>query len=225
VEVSTDNGTTWHPASGRGSWTYTWTPTAAGTATILVRGVDDSGNIQAVPTSRSVTVNGLNCPCSAWPATAVPVVASSIDTRVLNVGVKFRVDVNGYIKAIRFYKGAANTGTHTGALWTSGGTLLGSGNFASETTTGWQQMNFGTAIPVTANTVYVAGYRAPVGRTAADNNYFATAGVDNGPVHLLRNGVSGSNGVFTSGGTALRFPSTAASSTNYWVDIVFSTTP
>ena len=26
VEVSTDDGTTWHRASGTGSWTYTWTP-------------------------------------------------------------------------------------------------------------------------------------------------------------------------------------------------------
>ena len=26
VEVSTDGGTTWHPATGRGTWTYTWTP-------------------------------------------------------------------------------------------------------------------------------------------------------------------------------------------------------
>src|SRR5262249_20324830 len=26
VEVSTDGGWTWHPASGRGTWTYTWIP-------------------------------------------------------------------------------------------------------------------------------------------------------------------------------------------------------
>src|SRR5207244_387984 len=30
VEVSIDGGATWHPAAGRESWTYTWTPTVAG---------------------------------------------------------------------------------------------------------------------------------------------------------------------------------------------------
>ncbi len=28
VEVSTDNGTTWQPATGLGNWSYSWTPTA-----------------------------------------------------------------------------------------------------------------------------------------------------------------------------------------------------
>ncbi len=55
IEVSVD-GATWHPATGRNAWSYTWTPTANGSATIRSRAVDDSGNIQATPTSRSVTV-------------------------------------------------------------------------------------------------------------------------------------------------------------------------
>ena len=55
VEVSVD-GATWHPATGRASWSYTWTPTANGVATIRSRAIDDSGNIQGTPTSRSVTV-------------------------------------------------------------------------------------------------------------------------------------------------------------------------
>ena len=42
VEVSTDNGATWHRATGRGTWTYTFTPTANGTITIRSRGADDS---------------------------------------------------------------------------------------------------------------------------------------------------------------------------------------
>ena len=41
TEVSTDDGATWHPAVGRTSWTYAWTPTAAGPVTILARSVDD----------------------------------------------------------------------------------------------------------------------------------------------------------------------------------------
>jgi Bacterial Ig domain len=46
VEVSVDGGTTWHPANGRESWSYTWTPTASGQVTILSRAADDSGNLE-----------------------------------------------------------------------------------------------------------------------------------------------------------------------------------
>jgi hypothetical protein len=64
------------------------------------------------------------CPCTIWPSSAVPTVASVSDTRSTEVGVKFRSDVNGFVAAIRFYKGAANTGTHTANLWTASGTSL-----------------------------------------------------------------------------------------------------
>src|SRR5438045_8752898 len=47
VEVSVDNGATWHPATGRESWTFAWTPTAAGTtATVRARAADDSGHLE-----------------------------------------------------------------------------------------------------------------------------------------------------------------------------------
>jgi hypothetical protein len=225
VEVSTDNGATWHPVAGRGSWSYTWTPTASGTATILARAVDDSGNIQATPTSRSVTVGAAVCPCSAFLASATPTVASVSSTTVTNLGVKFRTTQNGFITGIRFYKGSGNTGTHTAALWTSTGTLLASTPFVNETGSGWQQVNFAVPVPVTANTVYTASYRAPRGRYAADTGYFANAGVDSGPIHLMRDGESGGNGVFITGGTAVRFPTSTSQATNYWVDIVFMPSP
>ena len=45
VELSVDGGTNWHPAIGRTSWSYEWTPDRAGTVSILSRAVDDSGNL------------------------------------------------------------------------------------------------------------------------------------------------------------------------------------
>ena len=56
VEVSVDGGSTWHPANGRGSWSYPWTPGPAGPATIKARAVDDSGNIESTPQSVNVTI-------------------------------------------------------------------------------------------------------------------------------------------------------------------------
>ena len=46
VEVSVDGGATWHPATGRESWSYTWTPAASGQVTVLSRAADDSGNLE-----------------------------------------------------------------------------------------------------------------------------------------------------------------------------------
>ena len=43
VEVSVDNGDTWHPADGREAWSYEWTPAETGSATILSRAVDAAG--------------------------------------------------------------------------------------------------------------------------------------------------------------------------------------
>ena len=137
---------------------------------------------------------------------------------------KFTSDVNGLIQGIRFYKGAANTGTHIGSLWTASGTKLASATFTGETASGWQQVNFATPVSITANTVYVASYFAPAGHYAGDGNYFAASGVDNAPLHALKDGVSGGNGVYRYG-TASGFPNLTFNSENYWVDVVFSTGP
>jgi hypothetical protein len=119
VEVSLD-GTTWHPASGTGSWTYTWTPNVEGTITIRSRATDDSGNIGQPSTGVTVTVYRV-CPCSIWDSTATPAVASANDPAGVELGVRFRSDNAGNIKGIRFYKGASNVGPHTGKLWTATG--------------------------------------------------------------------------------------------------------
>jgi hypothetical protein len=130
--------------------------------------------------------------------------------------------VNGSITGIRFYKGTGNTGTHVGNLWTTSGTKLASVTFNNETASGWQQALFSTPVAITAGTVYVASYLAPAGHYAADNGYFASAGVDNAPLHALQDGVSGGNGVYAYGSTS-SFPNNTWQSSNYWVDLVYST--
>ena len=56
VEVSTDGGQTWHPATGRESWSYAWTPLTAGSLNILSRAVDDSANLETPSSGIGVTV-------------------------------------------------------------------------------------------------------------------------------------------------------------------------
>ena len=74
VEVSTDDGATWHPAIGRESWTFTWTPAASGTAVLKSRAVDDSGNQEIPSAGVSVSVQRV-CPCSLWNDSTIPAVA------------------------------------------------------------------------------------------------------------------------------------------------------
>jgi hypothetical protein len=221
VEVSVDGGTTWHAVTGRTTWSYTWSPANSGPAVIKSRAVDDSGNLEAPSAGVSVTVQLGSGPFSIWAPSAVPAVAADIDGSSVELGVKFRSDVAGYVTGVRFYKGSMNTGTHVGTLWSSTGTALASATFTNETASGWQQVNFSSPVAVSANTTYVVSYHAPNGHYAGDNNYFATTGADYGPLHALASGVDGGDGVYASG-TASAFPSSSYQSTNYWVDVVFS---
>jgi len=218
VEVSTDNGATWHPATGRASWTYTWSARGSGATVIRVRATDDSANVGADATV-TVTVGARTCPCTIWDAGATPAIPTDPDSSATEVGTKFRADVAGQVTAIRFYKGSVNTGTHVGRLWSASGTQLASVTFAGESASGWQQANLSTPVTLTAGTTYVVSYYAPNGRYAADPGYFATEGVDSAPLHALRDGIDGVNGVYRLG---TGFPTLAWESANYWVDVVFA---
>jgi len=218
VEVSTD-GSTWHRASGTAAWSYTWTPTAIGPATLRARATDDSANTGAPSAGVTVNVGRRACPCSLWPATAVPANPSEPDSSAVELGVKFRTDIAGSITGIRFYKGSQNTGTHVGRLWSASGTLLRSATFSGETAGGWQRVTFPSPVPVSANTTYIASYAAPNGHYADDVGAFSGAGVDSPPLHALRSGVDGPNGVWGELGT---FPTNDFADSNYWVDVTFS---
>jgi hypothetical protein len=224
VEVSVDGGTTWHPANGRTSWSYTFTPTANGQITIKTRATDDSARMEVPGAGINVTVGSgpVTCPCTIWASGEAPSNPAENDPAAVELGVKFRAAQDGVITGVRFYKGTGNTGTHVGKLWTSAGTLLASATFSGETSTGWQQVNFPSPVAITANTTYVASYYAPAGHYAADNGVFASSGVTRGPLTALQDGVSGGNAVYRYG-TGGGFPNNTYQSSNYWVDVVFNT--
>ena len=228
VEISIDNKVTWHPANGRGSWTYSFTAPANTTLTIFSRAVDDSGNIEIPTSSITMTVGtgsggggggSPTCTGCIWPSGPTPATTDP-DTNSVEVGVKFRSDVAGNVTAVRFYRASTNAGPHAGHLWTSTGTLLGSVTFSGESASGWQQQNFTTPIPISANTTYVVSYFAPSGHYSTNSGYFTSAGVDTPPLHALSSAAAGGNGVYSYGASSV-FPSSTFSDENYWVDLVF----
>ena len=210
--------------------TATLTPSAAlansTTYTISVTGgaggvKDLTGNpLASTVTSSFTTAAVTSTTFSLFDNTGTPTVIDNGDGKAIEVGVKIRADVNGYLTGVRFYKAAGNNGTHTAHLWSSTGQLLATATFTSETTSGWQQVNFATPVAITAGATYVASYHTTSGHYSATRNFFGSA-VDSGPLHGLANGTS-SNGVYAYG--AGGFPTQSYQSTNYWVDAVFSTT-
>ncbi len=215
---------TWSIASGvlptglsltGGTGVISGTPTAIGTFNFTARVTAANG--QSVTKPLSIFISTL---VTLWPSTATPGLVDAGADSPVELGVKFRSDVNGSITGIRFYKASTNTGTHVANLWTSNGTLLTTVTFTGETASGWQQVLFSNSVPITANTVYVVSYHANNGHYSADLNYFATTGVDSPPLHALATGVSGGNGVYGYGSTSV-FPTQTWSAANYWVDVVF----
>ena len=223
VEVSTDGGTTWQPAVGRGSWSFAWTPAVPSSTTIRSRAVDDCGNLQTSPAVATVTVAGSQT--TIWSSGAVPGIADQGFDDAVELGVKFYSEVGGAITGIRFFKSSENTGTHIGSLWSSTGTLLASQAFTGETASGWQQANFATPVPINSFTIYVASYHTNAGHYSANPNYFSSIGADNSPLHAPVSGGSwGANGVYAYGSNST-FPNQTWNATNYWVDVVLQPGP
>ena len=202
------------------SGALTGTPSALGTFSFTVKVGDASTPALVTTKALSIPVASTVAVSSIWSGSAVPGLVDGGADNAVELGVKFRSDVAGNIAGVRFYKAAANTGTHVGNLWTGTGTKLASANFSGESASGWQQVNFAAPVAITANTVYVVSYFANAGHYSADVNYFSATGFDNPPLHALASGVSGGNGVYAYGATST-FPSSTWNTSNYWVDVVF----
>ena len=145
---------------------------------------------------------------------------SGNDGQAIALGMKFRSNTGGSITALRFYKSATNTGTHIGQLWSSSGTLLGQATFVNETASGWQQVSLPSPVAVTAGTTYIVSYHSSAGNYSFTNSYFINS-IVNGPLTGLANGTDGSNGLYSYTPTPT-LPTGSFQSSNYWVDVVFS---
>ena len=131
----------------------------------------------------------------------VPSVASANDPSAVDLGVKFTADASGSITGIRFYKGAGNTGTHIGSLWTASGTLLGQVTFTSESATGWQEVDFSSPVAGDGRH-HLCGLVLRAERWLLLRlGLLRQRGVDS-PAHVPQSSaVSGGNGVYNYGGS------------------------
>ncbi|MFG3438782.1 DUF4082 domain-containing protein [Nonomuraea sp. NPDC047897] len=160
---------------------------------------------------------------SLWSDATLPATPSADDPRAVTLGLKFRATTSGTVRGVKFFKGAQNTGTHTGSLWTADGQPLASVTFSGETASGWQRMDFATPVAINANTTYVVSYHTTSGFYALNRSYFS-APYANGPLVAPDSGAVGGNGVYRYG-AANSFPTGSYQASNYWVDVVFTADP
>ena len=152
------------------------------------------------------------CPCTLFDASTTPTIVDSGETSAVTLGVQFSATKDGSVTGLRFYKGANNTGSHVGTLWSADGTALATGTFTGESASGWQTLSFDHPVAVSKNTQYVVSYRSTTGSYSLTPNAFAAADLSRPPLQ-----VTATSGVYS---YATGFP-TSTSASNYFVDPVF----
>src|SRR6185436_9980078 len=178
------------------------------------------------PANAPATVNNANLTGVNFTASPVPVgqtlftnqtpaITNASDGSNVNyeLGTAFTSTTTGQITAIRFWKASSESGTHTGRIWSSTGTLLGSVSFTGETASGWQQQALATPLSIAANTNYIVSVNTGNSFYVSTNSGLATQ-IANG--NLLS--VVGNNGLYGSTGT---FPTNSWQNSNYFRDVVF----
>jgi len=162
------------------------------------------------------------CPCNVFTVTPTPSTFS--ESTGIELGFKFRSNIDGYISGIRFFKTSNMGGTHVASLWNNQGQRITQATFGTETATGWQEVNF-TPVAITANTIYTASVFMANGQYNASGNGFAND-ITNENLTAPRNGTAydalgnGSQGVFNASGSSL-YPTSSFNATNYWIDVSF----
>jgi hypothetical protein len=198
--------------------TVTFTPAPSYTGPAGFTFTVSNGHGGTASATASLTVSAPGTSYTLFSASDTPALTNFNDANSVELGVNFYTAQAGQITGIRFYKSSQDTGTHTGELWSSAGTLLASATFVNETASGWQSVTFASPVSITAGGTYIASYHSN-GYYSATGNYFATAHT-NGPLTAPSSASSGGNGVYQYG-SSVAFPSNTYNASNYWVDVTF----
>jgi endonuclease/exonuclease/phosphatase family metal-dependent hydrolase len=153
----------------------------------------------------------------------VPGTAVQADTKAVEVGVRFRSNVPGTIRALRFYRGTGNASGYVARLWTHSGTLLAQASVTDGRIPGWQEVTLPSPVAISANTTYVVSYYSSNGQFSRDVDGLLNA-IVSGNLTAPSSASVGGNGLYvyaTGGG----FPTASYKNTNYWVDVRFTPSP
>ncbi len=216
VNLGTPTFTYYVGSSARGT-ALAGAPTGAGTYTVLAS-YAGSQNYSSATKQTTFVIQNAPQPqrYSLWPTTAPAPWVNTLDSAAVNLGVQFQASSSGYIKGIRFYKGANDSGVQSVSLWSSAGALLATTAVSGLRGSGWVEVDFATPVQIQAGQTYVASYFTTKGNYADTLKYF-TAPFTNGPLTAL-------GGVYQYSSSSV-FPGLPSyENCNYWVDVVFQNT-
>ena len=180
--------------------------------------------VGAMATSSTTAVRALSsCPTDLL-SSFTPHDTNYNDAAAVNVGAKFKVHGAPFVHGVKFYKGTNNTGTHVAHLRdVTTSTDLALATYSSETSSGWQTVDFSSNIAVSDSDTYMVWVSMPNGHYAVDGGYaggpnsFGLRGF--GTSEDVAYMESGSNGVYEYTSTHSTVPTNAVTS-NYWVSPV-----
>jgi hypothetical protein len=120
---------------------------------VFTCGVDDAFQVRDwVVTDGRAAGAGSN-PCTLFGAEVPPGLA--VGDGAYELGTEFSSSLPGAVTRLRAYRGAGETGTTTGRLWTASGTLLATRVFPAATAPGWHEVALAAPIPIQAGTRYL----------------------------------------------------------------------
>lgn len=188
-------------------------PGAVHTAAFSGQTADDGAAVGPVTWTFTTQPAAGSCPCTLFGA-QVPAIQSADDGASVELGTRFSADHNGFVSAVRFYRGAGNTGPYKVTLWSAAGAALATATAPAAAEEGWQTVPLAEPYPVTAGATYTVSYLAPTGHYAVTTGYFDQART-NGPLTAPAGA-----GVYVYGGGG--FPQYTWQGSAYWVDPVFT---
>ena len=162
--------------TGRESWSYTFTPASPGTHHAprprrrRQREPRDAGRPASRSRSRRRRVRAASGTTRVVPAGD----PNQNDGQPLELGVKFRAATDGFVTALRFYKGALEHRARTsGTSGRAAARCSPRRPSRARAPSGWQQVALAVPVAVTAGTTYVASYHSSAGYYAFDVGYFS----------------------------------------------------
>ncbi len=212
---------TYNAASNTATLTPTGMLTGGTTYTAKIDTTVQSVDGATLPQAYTWAFTTATCPCTLFPDSLQPT-ATGLPTQdgrtgsgpfSYELGTKFTVDEPMQLTSFRFYKSPGETGTHTGRLWSSSGTLLAQQQFTNETTSGWQVQALASPASLSPGTVYTVSVNANAFFVSTLNGLGTQ--IVSGPVRSV---ADGANGVY--GNAAGTFPTQSYSSSNYFADAV-----
>ena len=153
---------------------------------------------------------------SLYSASATPAVSADPDRKAAELGLRFTATAPTTVTGIKFYKSTANTGAHTGTLWTGAGRALVTVRFGGESASGWQTAKLARPVRITPGQTYVASYHTSTG------HYSVSAGVFAHHRTMSNKTIVGTAGVYGYGARSV-FPTHTWRDSSYLVDVVTTT--